>query len=620
MGLTGRAIETSLGALDAAVVAVKIRAGAIAPVIDRWHTDAAAAIFQLHERGDRPLLVCILGGTGTGKSTILNRLLQADLSAASFRRTFTAGAVAVANSAKSLPANWLGVPHEIALPAALPARGRVESLVVVENQNDLLKNITLVDTPDLDGDQPAHHAQADRAFRWAEGVLFLVSPEKYQMTELLPYYRLARRYATSAIFVMNKCETPEMLEDYRAMLSGEPVRETKTASSASAASNATVAVTSTSTSSETAASSASVANPTADSENSNRLKLFAVPRDDAAFEPPVESNLAALRAGLASLQPVAAQQRLAGNRVRVLDLLGRLRDQVIGPLRSDRREIDAAASSLRAMETPAPGVDVNPLTEQLERRLQQRSVLYLIGPGRILDRVRQAPGMLVRLPRTAWDLLVRGRLPAAPVNPDDVDRTVPNFRANLIDQFVIIQSRIDDALRSTPTGQKWISDAAGGYGSSKIDPAEAGNIADDEIAQLNAWLQRRWNATPRDTALLMKLLRYLPGGEKLTQWSEAAPYLLAIIVAAHHAFFGHIDLMILGGYSLATWLTERLSNEVAARTRQANRAIAFRFGRLAHDQIRKSIDWLQSRAPKISEIDLLEEKANELEEKLRADD
>jgi hypothetical protein len=43
---------------------------------------------------------------------------------------------------------------------------------------------TLVTRPDLDGDQPAHHAQADRAFRWAEAIVFLVTPEKYQMTEL----------------------------------------------------------------------------------------------------------------------------------------------------------------------------------------------------------------------------------------------------------------------------------------------------------------------------------------------------------------------------------------------------------------------------------------------------
>ncbi len=109
-------------------------------------------------------------------------------------------------------------------------------------------------------------------------------------------------------------------------------------------------------------------------------------------------------------------------------------------------------------------------------------------------------------------------------------------------------------------------------------------------------------------------MRHLPGGEKLTQWTEAAPYLLAIIVAAHHAIFGHVDLMILGGYSVATWITERLSNEVAARTRQANRAIAMRFEKLAREQIRRSIAWIESRAPRLAEIDAIESLANELEE------
>ena len=135
------------------------------------------------------------------------------------------------------------------------------------------------------------------------------------------------------------------------------------------------------------------------------------------------------------------------------------------------------------------------------------------------------------------------------------------------------------------------------------------------MKDLNDWLQKRWNATPRDTVLLLKLLRHLPGGEKLTQWTEAAPYLLAIIVAAHHAIFGHVDLMILGGYSLATWLTEKLSNEVASRTRQANRAIAMRFERLAHaDQC--AIAWIESRAPRLSEIDAIESMANDLQESL----
>src|SRR5207244_716767 len=121
-----------------------------------------------------------------------------------------------------------------------------------------------------------------------------------------------------------------------------------------------------------------------------------------------------------------------------------------------------------------------------------------------------------------------------------------------------------------------------------------------------AWLETRWNATPRDTALLMKIVRHLPGGEKLTRWSEAAPYLLTIIVATHHAFFGHIDLLILGGYSLATWLTERLSNEVARRTRVANRRIASRFARLAHEQIQLACAWVNARAPSHAVLEKLE--------------
>jgi hypothetical protein len=68
----------------------------------------------------------------------------------------------------------------------------------------------------------------------------------------------------------------------------------------------------------------------------------------------------------------------------------------------------------------------------------------------------------------------------------------------------------------------------------------------------------------------------------------------------------------MGGYSLATWLTERISNEVAARTRRANRNIAARFERLAHEQIRRSIAFLEAQAPPTSEIDAIEKLADEL--------
>src|SRR5687767_1056163 len=78
--------------------------------LDRWRSDAKAVLFHLprtpSEPGAVPILA-LLGGTGTGKSTLLNRLLGAKLSATSFRRTFTAGPVAVPADAKNIPANYL---------------------------------------------------------------------------------------------------------------------------------------------------------------------------------------------------------------------------------------------------------------------------------------------------------------------------------------------------------------------------------------------------------------------------------------------------------------------------------------------------------------------------------
>jgi hypothetical protein len=186
-----------------------------------------------------------------------------------------------------------------------------------------------------------------------------------------------------------------------------------------------------------------------------------------------------------------------------------------------------------------------------------------------------------------------------------------------VDQFIVLQSRIDDALRSNPSSTKWLENSTPGFASSKLDPDLAGKIADEEIARLQEWLEKQWNATPRDTAMIEKLLKVVPGGEKLTKWSESAPYLLAVVVATHHAFFGHIDLLILGGFSLATWISEKLSNQVAARARAANNAISARFTELAHRQIEQTCAWLQQQAPTAKQIQQLTDIADEISQALQ---
>ncbi len=535
-----------------------------AALIRSWQADAAALRFHLTSPPVGKPVTVVIGGTGTGKSTLVNRLVGSTVTAASFRRTFTTGPVAIVDREQDLPADWLGVEH---IPAATdhPPRGQTGAVTVVV---DSKSPTTLVDTPDLDGDQPANHAQADRAFRWAHRILFVVTPEKYQMTELIPYYRLALRYQLPALFVMNKCEEPAVLDDFLKQLA---------------------------------------------ERNWPDAHVFAVPRDDAAFEPPVEENLDSLRGQLQMPVEAIAETGIAN---RVADVVSRLTDQVIAPLRQARAQADALCESLIAMETPTLGVDVNPITEELRRRLQQRSVLYLVGPQRVVDRVRQMPTLLARLPRATWDWVMRGQVPSDIAHPKNAGNQTdpPDFVATLSEQFTVVRSRIDDVVRSNETAAQWIATDPDGYRQAMIDPATAGLIAIEEVQQLRDWLEKKWNATPRDTKMLQALVKYLPGGKKLTQWSEAAPYLLTIALIVHHALFWHIDLPVLGGYTLLTWLTERISNEVSIRTKATNRKMDNRFEKLAHEQIGRICRWMDQQSPTMDQLEKLERMATELAE------
>jgi hypothetical protein len=105
--------------------------------------------------------------------------------------------------------------------------------------------------------------------------------------------------------------------------------------------------------------------------------------------------------------------------------------------------------------------------------------------------------------------------------------------------------------------------------------------------------------------VVQSLLKVIPGGKKLVGLSEAAPYLLAVVVASHHAFFGPVDLLIIGGFSLATWMTEKLSNEVASRTRRTSTRIGERYTELARRQIERTLAWLAQQAPPRREIERL---------------
>jgi len=81
-----------------------------------------------------------------------------------------------------------------------------------------------------------------------------------------------------------------------------------------------------------------------------------------------------------------------------------------------------------------------------------------------------------------------------------------------------------------------------------------------------------------------------------------------------HLAIAFLVLAVLGGWSVATWLTERLSNEVASHTRATNQKITDRFAQLGHEQIEKLCRWLDEQAPKTKTLEQLERAMGEARE------
>lgn len=522
-----------------------------AQAIDRAVLELDALAFHLGPPPGRPI-VALIGGTGTGKSTISNRLLEvgdAELTASNFRRTFTAGPVAIVGAGDDLPPGWLSLPH---VPAdALPAKGVAGHVVVVRpiDPPALLSSITLIDTPDVDGDQPAHHALADRVFRWASVAVFVVSPEKYQMPELLPYFRLAQRYALPTRFVMNKVEDRAVVDDF--------VKQLAVGGAAT--------------------------------------RVYVQPRDDATLAALRGESLDDLRTSLTKIDVPADRERGLGRRAS--DLAARIVDQVVEPLRVLRGKANDASAALRELRAREAGVDVDPMTRQLRKRMQQRSILYLMGPQRMLERVKAAPAALARLPRSTLAMLRGSKDPAAD-QPERASKVeLPDFATIVVDQFGVVQATIADVLRArcpACVGDDW-----------RLDPNLARQIVVEEIDGLRTWLEARWNSNPRDTNLVLKLAQKLPGGQRLTKLSESAPYLVVVACGLNHFAFSGLDLLVIGGFSLATWIGEKISDEVAQRTRLANKNIDARFASLVRQQTDTAIAWLDARIPPERDLDAL---------------
>lgn len=131
-------------------------------------------------QGDKPLLVCVAGSTGAGKSTLVNSLVGAQVSNTGVRRPTTNSPVLACH-----PDDMVWFAEDRFLPTlprvrqqglAMPGR---ENMLVLAGLDLMPKGLALLDTPDIDSVVKQHHEFARQFLDAADVWLFVTTASRY---------------------------------------------------------------------------------------------------------------------------------------------------------------------------------------------------------------------------------------------------------------------------------------------------------------------------------------------------------------------------------------------------------------------------------------------------------
>ncbi len=191
-------------------------------VVDRAATVVRRAGDRLALSGEHTV-VALAGATGSGKSSLLNALVGETVSVAGVRRPTTATTTAAVwgeEPAADLLA-WLDVPrvHRVAAQRT----GDPDLDVTVE-----LDGLVLLDLPDHDSTEVAHHLEVDRLVGLVDLLVWVVDPQKYADAALHDRYLAPlASHRDVMVVVLNQVDTlpagdrPGVLADLRRRLAAD---------------------------------------------------------------------------------------------------------------------------------------------------------------------------------------------------------------------------------------------------------------------------------------------------------------------------------------------------------------------------------------------------------------
>ena len=163
-------VAVKVGGLEQAVSSARGR-------LDDGLVDDAAGVVErasarLRLSGEHTV-VALAGSTGSGKSSAFNALAGLDLAAVGVRRPTTAWTMACAWGATGAGEllDWLGVPkrHQVSH----------DSMLDNSREEPDLQGLVLLDLPDHDSTEVAHHVEVDRLVELGDMLVWVLDPQKY---------------------------------------------------------------------------------------------------------------------------------------------------------------------------------------------------------------------------------------------------------------------------------------------------------------------------------------------------------------------------------------------------------------------------------------------------------
>ncbi|HSE07877.1 MAG TPA: GTPase [Nocardioidaceae bacterium] len=155
-----QAVESARGRLDEATVEET------AGVVER--SGARLKLSAEHT------VVALAGATGSGKSSTFNALTDLDLAAVGVKRPTTSWTMACTWGAEGAAdlLDWLGVPprHQASRSSMLDSPA---------NDDEELRGLVLLDLPDHDSTEVAHHVEVDRLVKLTDVLVWVLDPQKY---------------------------------------------------------------------------------------------------------------------------------------------------------------------------------------------------------------------------------------------------------------------------------------------------------------------------------------------------------------------------------------------------------------------------------------------------------